>query len=39
VLTNGNGIFNDGVYEYDELGVPFLAELGRQVYQHELKRK
>jgi len=39
VLTNGNGIFNDGKYEYDELGVPFLAELGRQVYQYELKRK
>ncbi len=39
VLTNANGIFNDGVYEYDELGVPFLAELGRQVYQHELNRK
>lgn len=39
VLTNENGIFNDGVYEYDELGVPFLAELGRQVYQYELDRK
>ena len=39
VLTNKNGIFNDGVYEYDELGVPFLAELGRQVYQYELNRK
>lgn len=39
ILTNANGIFNDGNYEYDKLGVPFLAELGRQVYQYELKRK
>lgn len=36
---NENGIFNDGVYEYDELGLPFLAELGRQVYDFELSRK
>ena len=28
VLVNENGIFNDGVYEYDEVGLPFLAELG-----------
>ncbi len=39
IHINENGIFNDGVYEYDELGLPFLAELGRQVYQHELERK
>ena len=39
VHINENGIFNDGVYEYDELGLPFLAELGRQVYDYELKRK
>lgn len=39
VLTNENGIFNDGVYEYDEKGFPFLAELGRQVYQYELEHK
>jgi beta-lactamase class A len=39
VHINENGIFNDGVYEYDELGLPFLAELGRQVYSYELKRK
>ncbi|MCE7991585.1 MAG: serine hydrolase [Roseivirga sp.] len=39
VHINENGIFNDGIYEYDELGLPFLAELGRQVYQYELERK
>lgn len=36
VHINENGIFNDGIYEYDELGLPFLAELGRQVYEYEV---
>ncbi|MCH4824046.1 class A beta-lactamase-related serine hydrolase [Gramella lutea] len=39
LLVNENGIFNDGVYEYEDLGIPFLAELGRQIYQMELQRK
>lgn len=38
ILINENGIFNDGIYEYAEQGLPFLAELGRQVYQFELTR-
>ncbi|WP_281239670.1 serine hydrolase [Flavobacterium praedii] len=32
ILVNKDGIFNDNVYEYDEIGLPFLAELGRQLY-------
>ncbi|MDX1760983.1 MAG: hypothetical protein R3218_02385, partial [Christiangramia sp.] len=36
LLVNENGIFNDNNYEYDDLGIPFLAELGRQIYQKEL---
>ncbi|MFP2995921.1 serine hydrolase [Spongiivirga sp. MCCC 1A20706] len=39
VHVNENGIFNDDTYEYDEVGIPFLAELGRQVYDYELNRK
>lgn len=39
VHLNENQIFNDGVYEYDSLGFPFMAELGRQVYNYELSRK
>ncbi|WP_190811490.1 serine hydrolase [Flagellimonas sp. S3867] len=39
LLVNKDGIFNDNVYEYDEVGIPFLAELGRQLYNHELNRK
>ncbi len=38
LLVNRNGIFNDGNYEYDEIGFPFLAELGRAIHEHELTR-
>ncbi|MEW2922711.1 serine hydrolase [Muricauda sp. ANG21] len=39
ILVNSNGIFNDDDYDYDEVGIPFLAQLGRELYEHELKRK
>lgn len=39
ILVNGNGIFNDDQYEYDEIGVPFLAALGREIYQYERSLK
>ena len=35
VLVNHNQIFNDGEYEYDDLGIPFLGALGRAVYEYE----
>ena len=38
IHVNRNQIYNDGVYEYDSIGMPFLAELGRQVYNYELVR-
>lgn len=31
ILVNQNQIFNDGIYEYEDIGLPFLAELGRQL--------
>lgn len=31
IHVNKNQIFNDNVYEYDTVGFPFLAELGRQL--------
>jgi len=34
IHVNKNKIFNDGVYEYDEIGIPFLAELGRQLIDY-----
>ena len=39
LLVNKNGIFNDDTYEFEEIGIPFLAELGRELYSHELKRR
>jgi hypothetical protein len=31
IHVNENGIFNDDNYEYETIGIPFLAELGRQL--------
>ena len=39
ILVNNNGIFNDDVYEYDTIGIPFLAALGWEVYTYELQSK
>ena len=32
ILVNKNRIFNDDAYEYDEIGFPFLAQLGHELY-------
>lgn len=39
IYVNEDGIFNDDKYEYDEIGLPFLANLGRVIYEYELERK
>jgi len=39
ILVNENKTFNDGIYEYDEVGIPFLASLGRKIYEYELTRE
>ena len=31
IHVNENQIFNDDTYEYESIGIPFLAELGRQL--------
>lgn len=38
ILVNENQTFNDGVYEYDEIGIPFLAQLGRLVYEDMVEK-
>ncbi|MCI1187026.1 class A beta-lactamase-related serine hydrolase [Hymenobacter sp. DH14] len=38
VYTNADGVLNDDKYEYDTIGFPFLRELGRRVYEAELRR-
>jgi len=39
IHVNANETFNDGVYEYEEIGFPFLQRLGEVVYAHELDRE
>src|SRR6056300_1660186 len=39
ILVNKNQIFNDNNYEYDEIGIPFLSALGKEIYRYERKRK
>ncbi|MEP1095667.1 MAG: serine hydrolase [Cyclobacteriaceae bacterium] len=39
IHVNENEIYNDGEYEYEEVGLPFLAELGRLVYEFEASQK
>jgi hypothetical protein len=38
LYTNANGTFNDDVYEYEEIGLPFMRDLGQAIYDLELKR-
>ena len=37
ILVNENMIYNDDIYEYDEIGIPFLAALGRSVHKEIMK--
>lgn len=39
IHVNKNQTYNDGVYEYDEIGLPVLAKIGKIIYQYELSRK
>jgi len=38
INTNTDGIFNDGIYEYESLGLPYLNQLGSLIYQYEIRR-
>ncbi len=39
IQSNNNDIYNDGVYEYETVCYPFMKNLGREIYEYELKRK
>ena len=39
LYTNANETFNDDNYEYDEIALPFLRDLGLAVYEIELERE
>jgi len=38
IYTNGNNILNDNNYEYDEIGIPFLAEIGRFLTNYNIRQ-
>ena len=38
VYCNADGIFNDNKYEYATIGLPFLKELGKAIYDIERQR-
>lgn len=39
IYCNSDGIFNDDNYDYEKTGNPFFKNLGRALYDHELKRQ
>ena len=39
IYTNDNETFNDDQYEYAEIGLPFLKNLGQAIYEIELGRE
>lgn len=38
IHVNADGIYNDGEYEYETIGYPFLRNLGQLIYEYELER-
>lgn len=39
IHVNANQTYNDGVYEYETIGLPFFEQLGKVIYDYELKRE
>jgi Beta-lactamase enzyme family len=39
IYCNADEIFNDDKYDYETVGFPFMANLGKVIYDYELKRK
>jgi hypothetical protein len=39
IYCNENQIFNDDKYDYDTVGYPFMANLGKAIFEYELLRK
>jgi hypothetical protein len=39
IFTNANETFNDDTYEYDEIALPFLRDLGMAIYEVERARE
>ncbi|MDO7887487.1 serine hydrolase [Hymenobacter cheonanensis] len=39
LYVNADGVLNDDKYDYDTVGLPFLRELGRHVYEAEVRHQ
>jgi hypothetical protein len=39
IYCNSSGVLNNDKYDYETIGFPFLKQLGRVIYDYELKRK
>jgi beta-lactamase family protein len=39
IYCNSDGVLNDDKYDYETVGLPFMKQLGRIIYDVELKRK
>ena len=39
IYCNSDGILNDDKYDYKNVGYPFFKQLGKVIYEYELKRK
>lgn len=39
IYVNGNQTVNDGTYEYEEIGFPFMKNLGKAIYEYESGRE
>jgi Beta-lactamase enzyme family len=39
IYCNSDGIFNDDKYDYDKVGYPFMANIGKTIYDYEVARK
>ena len=39
IYCNTDGIMNDDTYDYDNIGYPFMKNLGKVIYDYEVNRK
>jgi Beta-lactamase enzyme family len=39
IYCNSDGVFNDDKYDYDAVGYPFMANIGKAIYNYETTRK
>ncbi len=39
IYCNKDGVMNDDKYDYDTIGFPFMKNLGKVIYDYEIKRK